>query len=197
MRLKKIAQSILPTRWGKFSIIAFEESNKKKNNNHIALIYGNIYRQKKTILARIHSECLTGDSLFSLRCDCGIQLKTSLNIISQEGAGILIYHRQEGRNIGLINKIKAYALQDMGLDTVEANHKLGFLSDERDFKICSDIFKLLKIKKIRLLTNNPKKVKILSKHGIQIQERVSLIVGLNKINKFYVHTKKNKMGHFF
>lgn len=198
MRLKKVAQSILPTRWGNFLIVAFKEKNKKINvNNHLALIYGDIYHEKKTILARIHSECLTGDSFFSLRCDCGRQLKTALNVISQEGSGILIYHRQEGRNIGLINKIKAYALQDMGLDTVQANHKLGFSADERDFKICSDIFKLLKIKKIRLLTNNPKKVKILSQFGINIQERVPLIVGINKKNKFYVHTKKNKMGHFF
>lgn len=198
MRLKKVAQSILPTRWGNLLIVAFEEKNNKiKKNNHIALVYGNVYRQQKTILARIHSECLTGDSFFSLRCDCGIQLKTALNVIFQEGAGILIYHRQEGRNIGLINKIKAYALQDMGLDTVEANHKLGFSSDERNFDICADIFKLLKIQKIRLLTNNPKKVKILSDSGIDIQERVSLIVGINKKNKFYVYTKKNKMGHFF
>ncbi|CAL4321012.1 GTP cyclohydrolase-2 [Buchnera aphidicola (Chaitophorus sp. 3695)] len=198
MRLKKVAESILPTRWGNFLIVAFKEENTKiKTNNHLALIYGDIYFPNKKILVRIHSECLTGDSLFSLRCDCGIQLKTALKIISQEGSGILIYHRQEGRNIGLINKIKAYALQDMGLDTVEANHKLGFSADERDFKICADILKLLNIKKIRLLTNNPKKVKILSKTGINIQERVSLIVGLNKKNKFYVHTKKNKMGHLF
>ncbi|WP_343187943.1 GTP cyclohydrolase II [Buchnera aphidicola (Periphyllus koelreuteriae)] len=197
MRLKKVTQSILPTKWGDFSIIGFEEKNKlKEKKHHIALIYGDIYK-KKSILTRIHSECLTGDSLFSLRCDCGNQLKTSLSLISKEGNGILIYHRQEGRNIGLINKIKAYALQDRGFDTVEANHKLGFSADERDFTVCSDIFKLLKVKKIRLLTNNPLKVKILRKSGITIEKRISLIVGINKKNKFYVNTKKKKLGHFF
>ncbi|WP_343183296.1 GTP cyclohydrolase II [Buchnera aphidicola (Neophyllaphis podocarpi)] len=192
MQIKKISEAILPTIWGDFTMIGFEE--KSNGKNHIALIYGD-FINSTSILTRIHSECLTGDALFSLRCDCGFQLKTSLKMISSIGTGILIYHRQEGRNIGLINKIKAYNLQDKGLDTVEANHKLGFKTDERDFTICSDILEILNVKKIRLLTNNPKKLNSLKKSGINIIERVPLIVGRNNKNSKYLDTKENKMGH--
>jgi GTP cyclohydrolase II len=194
MNLKKMAQAKLPTPWGDFLIIGFEEKIGVKN--HIALVYGDISR-KNPILTRIHSECLTGDALFSLRCDCGFQLESALTIIAKEGSGILIYHRQEGRNIGLLNKIHAYHLQDKGLDTVEANHKLGFSADERDFTPCIDILKVLKINRIRLLTNNPFKMKKLSNAGIDIVERVDLIVGRNPKNSKYLNTKANKMGHFF
>ncbi|CAL4042634.1 GTP cyclohydrolase-2 [Buchnera aphidicola (Phyllaphis fagi)] len=192
MKIKRIKDAILPTPWGEFIIVGFEE--KLKNKNHVALIYGNI-NKKDPILVRIHSECLTGDALFSLRCDCGSQLKTALMIIAKEGCGILIYHRQEGRNIGLLNKIRAYNLQDQGLDTVEANHKLGFSADERDFTICSDILKLMHIKKIRLLTNNPLKIKALQDSGINVIERINLISGRNSKNNNYLNTKINKMGH--
>ncbi|CAL4321949.1 GTP cyclohydrolase-2 [Buchnera aphidicola (Neophyllaphis podocarpi)] len=192
MQIKKISEAILPTIWGDFTMIGFEE--KSNGKNHIALIYGD-FINNTSILTRIHSECLTGDALFSLRCDCGFQLKTSLEMISSIGTGILIYHRQEGRNIGLINKIKAYNLQDKGLDTVEANHKLGFKTDERDFTICSDILEILNVKKVRLLTNNPKKLNSLKKSGINIIERVPLIVGRNNKNSKYLDTKENKMGH--
>ncbi|WP_343182692.1 GTP cyclohydrolase II [Buchnera aphidicola] len=193
MKVKRIQDAILPTKWGDFIIIGFEENVNR--NNHVVLTYGEI-SGNSPILVRIHSECLTGDALFSLRCDCGEQLKSALKIISNEGKGILIYHRQEGRNIGLLNKIRAYHLQDMGLDTVEANHKLGFSADERDFTVCSDILKLMKIKKIKLLTNNPLKVKILEKCGIQIVERINLSIQHNPKNERYINTKISKMGHF-
>lgn len=136
-----------------------------------------------------------GDALFSLRCDCGFQLEAALTHIAEEGRGILIYHRQEGRNIGLLNKIRAYALQDQGYDTVEANHQLGFAADERDFTLCADMFKLLGVDEVRLLTNNPKKVEILTEAGINIVERVPLIVGRNPNNEHYLDTKAAKMGH--
>ncbi|NGE24212.1 GTP cyclohydrolase II, partial [Klebsiella pneumoniae] len=145
--------------------------------------------------SRVHSECLTGDALFSLRCDCGFQLEAALKQISEEGRGVLLYHRQEGRNIGLLNKIRAYALQDTGLDTVEANQKLGFAPDERDFTLCADMYKLLDVHAIRLLTNNPEKVEILTQAGINITERVPLIVGRNPANAHYLDTKAEKMGH--
>ncbi|XBC40983.1 MAG: GTP cyclohydrolase II [Buchnera aphidicola (Nurudea yanoniella)] len=194
MQLKRIAESKLPTIFGEFIMIVFEEKNGGKN--HIALVYGDI-KNRHPVLSRIHSECLSGDALFSLRCDCGFQLQSALMKITKAGSGILIYHRQEGRNIGLSNKIKAYALQDIGLDTVEANHYLGFSEDERDFTFCADIFKLLDIKKIRLLTNNPLKVKILNENGIKIIERISLITGKNINNFKYLNTKAKKMGHIF
>ncbi|QOI11034.1 GTP cyclohydrolase II [Blochmannia endosymbiont of Colobopsis nipponica] len=193
MQIKRIVEAKLPTRWGNFLIVGFEE--KKTEKNHVALIYGNV-AGSNPVLARIHSECLTGDALFSLRCDCGFQLEAALHHIIQEGRGILIYHRQEGRNIGLLNKIKAYALQDNGADTVEANQHLGFSADERDFTLCADILELLHIKTIRLLTNNPQKVKILSQSQINISERVPLIVGRNPKNTNYLDTKAHKMGHF-
>ncbi|WP_367670493.1 GTP cyclohydrolase II [Sodalis-like secondary symbiont of Drepanosiphum platanoidis] len=194
MKIKYTKKAKLPTPWGNFLIMGFEENNNK--NNHVALIYGDI-KTKNPLLTRIHSECLTGDALFSLRCDCGFQLKESLKYISNEKRGIIIYHRQEGRNIGLFNKINAYAIQDLGADTVEANHKLGFSADERDFTICSDILKILNIKKIKLITNNLKKIKALNKKGIKIVERIPIIVGRNKNNEKYLKTKENKMGHIF
>lgn len=194
MQLKFVTEAKLPTPWGEFLIVGFEELT--TNHNHIAMVYGNIQDNQNPVLSRIHSECLTGDVLFSLRCDCGFQLQTALIAIAEEGRGVLLYHRQEGRNIGLLNKIKAYALQDKGYDTVEANHQLGFAADERDFTICADMFNLLQISKVRLLTNNPHKVKILSAAGINIIERVPLIVGRNPKNAYYLDTKANKMGHF-
>ncbi|BAH82953.1 GTP cyclohydrolase II [Candidatus Ishikawella capsulata] len=192
MQIKKVAKTKLPTPWGDFLMIGFEELS--TGNNHIALVYGDINYQCH-VLARIHSECLTGDALFSLRCDCGFQLKAALNAIAMEGCGVLIYHRQEGRNIGLLNKIRAYALQDAGYDTVEANHQLGFAADERDFTLCADMFKLLSINKIRLLTNNPRKVEILKSAGINIIERVPLVVGRTSHNSHYIDTKITKLGH--
>jgi GTP cyclohydrolase II len=173
-------------------MVGFEEL--ATGHDHLALVFGDISGETP-VLARVHSECLTGDALFSLRCDCGFQLEAALNHIAEEGRGILMYHRQEGRNIGLLNKIRAYALQDKGYDTVEANHQLGFAADERDFTLCADMFKLLGVDSVRLLTNNPKKVEILTEAGINITERVPLIVGRNPENERYLSTKAAKMGH--
>lgn len=192
MQLKLIAECTLPTQWGDFRMIGFEEINTGKD--HVALVMGDISRPAP-VLVRIHSECLTGDALFSLRCDCGFQLKAALQTIAAEGCGILLYHRQEGRNIGLLNKIRAYALQDKGLDTVEANLKLGFAADERNFTLCADMLTLLNVKQLRLLTNNPKKIKVLSEAGINVVEQVPLLVGRNPKNSHYLDTKASKLGH--
>ncbi|MFQ1017232.1 GTP cyclohydrolase II [Gilliamella sp. BG7] len=192
MQLKRVAQAKLPTPWGCFIIVGFEEIATKKD--HVALVFGDISGDTP-VLTRIHSECLTGDALFSLRCDCGFQLKAALKQIAKEGKGILIYHRQEGRNIGLLNKIRAYALQDQGLDTVEANEQLGFAADERDFTLCADMLTLLGVSQIRLLTNNPEKIRVLEQCGIKIMQRVPLEVGENPNNEHYLETKVNKMGH--
>ncbi|VFP80543.1 GTP cyclohydrolase II [Candidatus Erwinia haradaeae] len=194
MQLKQVAEANLPTPFGDFIIVGFEELRTRRD--HIALVFGDI-STTMSVLARVHSECLTGDSLFSLRCDCGFQLKEAMRQISEQKSGILLYHRQEGRNIGLLNKIRAYTLQDEGYDTVEANHQLGFAADERDFTICADMFKLLGVQNIRLLTNNPHKVKKLTEAGIKIIERVPLIVGRNPNNTHYLDTKAIKLGHLF
>lgn len=192
MQLKRIADAILPTQWGDFLMTGFEELN--TGRDHVALSYGDVSGDK-AVLCRIHSECLTGDALFSLRCDCGFQLEAALAQIAQEQRGVLLYHRQEGRNIGLLNKIRAYALQDQGYDTVEANHQLGFAADQRDFTLCADMLNLLGISSVRLLTNNPCKIAILQKAGINIEERVPLVVGRNPSNSRYLDTKANKLGH--
>lgn len=192
MQIKRITEAKLPTFWGNFLIIGFEENYTK--HNHIALIYGNI-KGPDPVLTRIHSECLTGDALFSSRCDCGSQLHAALHYITEKGRGILIYHRQEGRNIGLLNKIKAYSLQDNGADTVEANRCLGFKADERDFTLCADILKLLSVHTVRLLTNNPQKIDTLYQSHINVIERIPLIVGRNSKNSKYLDTKESKLGH--
>lgn len=192
MQLKLVSQAKLPTPWACFTIVGFEEIATGKD--HAALVLGDITEQS-SILTRVHSECLTGDALFSLRCDCGFQLQAALKQIANEGTGILIYHRQEGRNIGLLNKIRAYALQDQGFDTVEANEQLGFAADERNFTLCADMLELLGVTKIRLLTNNPEKIKVLEKAGITITERIPLEVGENIYNEHYLETKAAKMGH--
>lgn len=194
MQLKYRAKAKLPTPFGDFLLIGFEEIS--SGNNHVALVYGDI-TDGKPVLSRIHSECLTGDALFSLRCDCGFQLEAALKQIAMEGRGVLLYHRQEGRNIGLLNKIRAYYLQDQGFDTVEANLKLGFKPDERDFTVCADMYKLLAINEVRLLTNNPKKLEIIKKAGINIVERIPLIVGRNPNNNNYLNAKASKLGHIF
>lgn len=192
MQLRRVAEANLPTPWGDFLMIGFEEI--ATGHDHLALVFGKI-DENEPVLTRVHSECLTGDALFSLRCDCGFQLEAALQKIAEHGSGVLLYHRQEGRNIGLLNKIRAYALQDKGADTVEANEMLGFAADQRDFTLCSDMLKLLNIPQIRLLTNNPEKVDILTKAGINIVERVPLLVGRNPKNENYLNTKATKMGH--
>ena len=194
-KIQLVTEANLPTEFGIFRIVGFEFPNSKKA--HIALVMGDIsHSDTQPVLARIHSECLTGDALHSLKCDCGFQLSTALRKISEEGRGVLIYHREEGRGIGLINKIRAYALQDKGMDTIEANLALGFAADERNFAVCADMFELLGVKKVRLLTNNPNKIDTMKKAGINVVERVPLNVGENRYNTEYLDTKAKKMGHY-
>lgn len=192
-KIQLVAEARLPTKFGLFRMVGFEFADSHKE--HVALVMGDISNSDEPVLARIHSECLTGDVLHSLKCDCGFQLETALAQISQEGRGVLIYHREEGRGIGLINKIRAYALQDQGMDTIEANEALGFAADERNFAVCADIFELLGVKQVRLLTNNPDKINTMSHAGINVVERVPLNVGENHYNTAYLATKAEKMGH--
>lgn len=189
--IKKIASARLPTVYGNFQIIVYKSSKDKLE--HVALVKERHLR--KPTLVRIHSQCLTGDTFFSLRCDCGDQLHQSMKMISKSGSGIVIYLNQEGRGIGLTNKIKAYQLQDKGLDTVEANHALGFGADNRQYKIAADILKDLEIYKINLLTNNPDKAAQLTSYGITVEKCIPIEVAPNKINKSYLKTKKDKLGH--
>jgi len=187
------AKAKLPTEYGEFEIIAYE--NTINGEHHIALVKGHLSNPDEPVLVRVHSECLTGDAFHSLRCDCGEQLNAALRQIRDEGRGVLLYMRQEGRGIGLVNKIRAYALQDKGKDTVEANELLGFAPDLREYGVGAQILYDLGIRKIRLLTNNPKKIIGLSGYGLEIVERVPIQIEANEVNKFYIRTKKEKMGH--
>lgn len=193
MLLQRIAETQLPTPWGKFQLVGFHDAERKQDP--LALIIGDV-STPEPVLTRLHSECLTGDALFSLRCDCGSQLQTAMRKIAEAGRGVLLYHRQEGRGIGLLNKLRAYALQDHGADTVEANHQLGFAADERDFSQSAQLLRLLGVESLRLLTNNPHKVAALQQAGLKIIERVPLQVGHNAHNQHYLATKATKLGHW-
>ncbi|RUM65657.1 MAG: GTP cyclohydrolase II [Sulfurospirillum sp.] len=183
IKISKVAK--LPTKYGQFLVQSFKEADKE----HLV-----IFSEKldEVPIVRVHSECLTGDALGSQKCDCGDQLSFALSLIAKEG-GMVLYLRQEGRNIGLLNKINAYALQDEGLDTVEANHQLGFSADERSYEIVEFILEYFGIKKIKLLTNNPKKIESLK--NIDIVQRIPIIIQENRYNKDYLNTKKSKLGH--
>ena len=179
----------LPTKYGKFKIKAYKDGNQE----HLAIMSQD-FENIDAPYVRIHSECLTGDTLGSLKCDCQNQLDLSLKFIAQEG-GLVIYHRQEGRNIGLVNKVNAYALQDQGRNTIQANLELGFGEDDRDYSIVGYIFNDLGVKKLKLITNNPKKIKYVESLGIEITERIPAITKSNKYNEGYLLTKKEQMGH--
>ncbi len=181
----------LPTKYGNFKIRAY----KKDNQEHLAII-SEEFHSIEAPYVRIHSECLTGDTLGSLKCDCQNQLNLALKFIAING-GLVIYHRQEGRNIGLLNKVNAYALQDQGRNTIEANLELGFKEDERDYSVVEEVFKDLELKKIKLITNNPKKINYVELLGLEIVERIPAITKANKYNQDYINTKKEHMGHMF
>jgi 3,4-dihydroxy 2-butanone 4-phosphate synthase/GTP cyclohydrolase II len=182
----------LPTPQGEFTLHGFRDT--LGGNEHIALTIGKV-DDGAPVLVRMHSECLTGDSLHSLRCDCGFQRDAAMEMMAKEGRGVLVYLRQEGRGIGLLNKIRAYELQDQGADTVEANEKLGFAPDLRDYGVGAQILKLLGVAQFRLITNNPRKIAALSGYGMRVVERVPLHVGSNEHNEAYLRTKANKLGH--
>lgn len=182
----------LPSRYGQFQIVSFY--NHRDGKEHIAIVHGDV-RGGENIPVRLHSECLTGDALGSLRCDCRDQLEAALNAIGQMDKGILLYLRQEGRGIGLTNKIRAYGLQDLGYDTVEANLALGFADDERDFSVAADMLNALEVKSVQVLTNNPRKLASLEQHKIQVVGRIPLMMAPNPYNEFYLRTKASKSGH--
>ncbi len=190
--VEKTAEAKLPTEYGDFKVVVYK--GEYDNLEHVALIKGDV-AGKENVLVRVHSECLTGDIFMSKRCDCGNQLHKALELIEKEGSGVMLYMRQEGRGIGLINKIHAYKLQDSGLDTVEANEELGFKADLRDYGIGAQILKDIGLTSIKLLTNNPRKVVGLEGYGLKITSREEIITGVCEHNKFYLGTKRDKLGH--
>jgi GTP cyclohydrolase II len=194
---KQLASADFPTRWGKFRIYGFRLNPvaNGKPEEAVALVMGDVHASPP--LVRIHSQCLTGDVFGSLRCDCRQQLEMALGMIAEEGVGILIYEQQEGRGIGLMPKLQAYELQDSGLDTVEANQKLGFKADHREFALPAEMLKALGVEKVRLLSNNPDKVAALERAGIEVVERVPCEVEPSEHAEEYLRTKKEKMGHLF
>jgi GTP cyclohydrolase II len=190
VRIAAIAE--LPSRFGQFQVVAFW--NNRDGKEHAAFVHGDITGEED-VPVRLHSECLTGDAIGSLRCDCRDQLESALSAIGKMERGILLYLRQEGRGIGFLNKIRAYGLQDDGMDTVEANIALGFRDDERDYSVAAHMLHSLKVKSVKLMTNNPKKINGLMDLGVKVSGRIPLIIPPNKYNEFYLHTKQEKSGH--
>jgi GTP cyclohydrolase II len=210
--MRKLAEADFPTRWGHFRIMGFEgqfgpetpdraaaqqnsANNDRRKEEAVALVFGDIHAAPP--LVRIHSQCLTGDVFGSLRCDCRQQLEMALSLIAQAGAGVLLYELQEGRGIGLMPKLQAYQLQDQGLDTVQANEKLGFKADHREFQLPAEVLKALGLRQVRLLSNNPQKMAALEAAGIKVVERVPCEVEPHAASERYLNTKKEKLGHLF
>ena len=197
--VQQLASADFPTRWGKFRIFGFRgefgADRDRRTEEAVALVMGDVHSHPP--LVRVHSQCLTGDVFHSLRCDCRQQLELSLSMIAEEGAGILIYEQQEGRGIGLMAKLQAYELQDSGLDTVEANERLGFKADEREFALPAEILKALGVTGVRLLSNNPDKVQALQRAGVTVVERIPCEVPPSPHAEEYLKTKKEKLGHLF
>ena len=193
MPIEFVATSKLPTAYGDFKITVFQDP--KTGEEHVALWKGLDMPATAPVLVRIHSECLTGDAFSSLKCDCGPQLKATQKMINDAGQGVILYLRQEGRGIGLTNKIRAYALQDQGHDTLEANLMLGLPADARTYEMCKPMLNHVGVNKVKLITNNPNKINYLTDLGIEVVERVPLLVGVNEYNSEYLQTKKDKMGH--
>ena len=198
--LRKIADVSLPTRWANFRLLGFEGGNEERQagkspETALALVLGNLYDSPP--LVRIHSQCTTGDVFHSLRCDCHDQLHLALRVIAEEGFGMVLYEHQEGRGIGLMEKLRAYALQDQGLDTIEANLELGHAVDLRDYRLPVEILRFLKIPAVRLMTNNPEKVDAVLAAGIEIADRVSAAVASSPYSAQYLATKREKLGHLF
>lgn len=190
--ITKDVQVKMPTKWGNFELVAYRQTT--NDQEHLALIKGT-WKKDEPVLVRVHSSCLTGDIFGSCRCDCGPQLHKAMEMIEKEGKGVIVYMNQEGRGIGLLNKLKAYKLQEEGRDTVEANEELGFLSDERDYGVGAQIIRDLGISKIKLMSNNPKKRAGLIGYGLEIVDNVAIEIESNEHNKFYLQTKRDKMGH--
>jgi 3,4-dihydroxy 2-butanone 4-phosphate synthase/GTP cyclohydrolase II len=191
--VKKLVTAKLPTEWGEFTLNLYEDT--VLGEHHVALVKGDVASQSD-VMVRVHSSCFTGDVLNSLRCDCGEQLHMALKMVRDKGRGVVLYMHQEGRGIGLANKLHAYILQDQGLDTVEANVKLGFAADLRDYGIGAQILSDLGLSSIQLITNNPRKIVGLEGHGLKVTKRIPLVIQSNPSNKRYLTTKKRKMGHF-
>ena len=192
MTAQFVGSAKLPTEFGDYTIHGFEEIDSDKE--HVVLTYGTV-SAKSSVLCRIHSECLTGDCMFSLRCDCGPQLRMAMERIAKQGAGMIFYLRQEGRGIGLLNKIKAYELQDSGADTVEANVELGFEADAREYNICKNMLDHFEITSVKIMTNNPRKVNALKSMGINVTEVLRHHIELNPYNEKYLAVKVSKLGH--
>ncbi|MHA3093012.1 GTP cyclohydrolase II [Acinetobacter brisouii] len=195
MAIKFISKSKLPTAFGNFEIIAFQDQS--TGEEHVALAKGLETVPTGPVLVRMHSECLTGDAFGSLKCDCGPQLHSAMKMINDEGQGVILYLRQEGRGIGLTNKIRAYALQDQGHDTLDANLLLNLPADARHYDMCAIMLDYLQVKEVRLITNNPLKINALKDLGINVVDRVPLTVGLNIFNKGYLETKQKRMSHMY
>jgi len=193
--LTKVAEANFPSRFGRFRIYGFEGMYGGEIEECVVLTMGDVTAGGEPPLVRIHSQCLTGDVFHSLRCDCRSQLELSLNLIAEEGRGLLIYEHQEGRGIGLLNKLRAYELQDGGADTVEANERLGFKADLRDYQMPGEILRYFHVTSVRLLSNNPDKIAALERAGVRVAERIPCIVAPHESTEGYLRTKKQKMGH--